>query len=272
MLITLLTDFGLRDTYVGTMKGVIKGIAPAAELIDLTHEIAPQDIREGAYALATAYEYFPPGTVHVAVVDPGVGTARRPIAAQIGGWYFVGPNNGILSYVVAEHPVQAAVVLDNAKFHAPRVSRTFHGRDIFAPAAAALANGIALDRLGSPVDEIHSFAVSQPLLGKAGGGSHPVIKAHIIYIDRFGNAITDLSESWWAQRGRDRAFSVVTVKGVRISKVSETYADVPVGEPLALFSSAGRLEIAIREGSARHQFDLRVGDPVLLTKPGDDPR
>jgi S-adenosylmethionine hydrolase len=263
MLITLLTDFGLRDTYVGTMKGVIKGIAPAADLIDLSHDIGPQDIHEGAYALATAFEFFPPGTIHVAVVDPGVGTARQPIAAHIGAWYFVAPNNGLLSYVLAEHPLHQAVVLDNARFHAPKVSRTFHGRDIFAPAAAALANGVPFAQLGSPIKELLSFAVSRPAWSADG------LHAHIIYIDRFGNAITDLAETWWKQNSRK--FPVVTVKGLRIPKISEKYADVRVGEPVALFGSAGRLEIAVRDGSARHQFDLRVGDPVMLSKAEDGP-
>jgi len=142
MLITLLTDFGTQDTFVGVMKGVIKTIVPGAEVIDLTHQIPPQDILAGAFALKTAYRFFPLGTIHVVVVDPGVGSSRRPIAARVGDYTYVAPDNGVLSYVLADQALHKAVTLDKSQFHLSQVSRTFHGRDVFAPVAAHLASGV----------------------------------------------------------------------------------------------------------------------------------
>ncbi len=255
--ITLLTDFGTQDAFVGVMKGVIKTLAPDADIIDLTHEIPPQDIRAGAFVLNTACRYFPPGTIHLAVVDPGVGGARRPVAAKIGDFFYVCPDNGLLSHVLAEDTLTQAVTLDNAEFHLPHVSRTFHGRDIFAPVAAHLAGGIALETLGTPTDTVQTLPLSQPLV------FGNTITCHIIYIDVFGNLFTDLTE----ERAGDVSRAVVAVGGTSIEGIADSYSLVPEGRPLALFGSSGHLEIAVRNGNARRQLRVEMGGRVTVRLP-----
>jgi len=189
-ILTLTTDFGLKDGFVGTLKGVIWGIYPEAQIADLSHAIAPQNVLEGAYALWRAYSFFPPGTVHVAVVDPGVGTQRRPLAMRAGMWYFVGPDNGLFTPVLADAekngwPVEV-VHLTNKDYWLPGVSHTFHGRDIFAPVAAHLAKGVPLIELGQPIHDPLRLAMPKP--EKTPTGWH----AHITVVDVFGNCATDL--------------------------------------------------------------------------------
>lgn len=254
-LITLLTDFGTQDAFVGVMKGVIKSLAPHAEVIDLTHHIPPQDIRAGAFVLKTVYQYFPPGTVHLAVVDPGVGGARRPVAAKIGDFVYVCPDNGLLSHVLAQDTLTQAVTLDNRQFHLSRVSRTFHGRDIFAPVAAHLANGGALDTLGTQTDRLQTFPLSQPLV------FGNTITCHVIYADVFGNLFTDLTEDG---AGPGLSSAVIKAGGAVIHGLSESYSQAPEGDPLALFGSSGHLEIAVRDGNAREQLGIKVGDRVTI--------
>src|SRR6266704_2407933 len=186
--IALLTDFGIGDGDVGVMKGVIAGITPGAHIIDITHEIAPQRIPSGAWILASAYRYFPTNTVFVCVVDPGVGSSRGAIALHAGEWFFVGPDNGLFSYVLAEQPVQAVVVLSNPAYQLPQVSATFHGRDIFAPAGAYLARGITLFELGPQIDATTLQRIDIGPPERKG----PQIDAHIIHVDRFGNLITSI--------------------------------------------------------------------------------
>ncbi|MBV9850722.1 MAG: SAM-dependent chlorinase/fluorinase [Armatimonadetes bacterium] len=256
MLITLLTDFGTRDTFVGVMKGVILSIAPDARLVDLTHHVPPQDVHAGAFALKTAYRYFPPGTVHLVVVDPGVGGARRPIAAHIGEWFFVGPDNGLLSHVLARETLHRAVTLDNARYHLP-VSRTFHGRDIFAPAAACLAAGTALESLGTPTERLLTLPLSHPVLR-----SEQII-SHVVYVDVFGNVFTDVTEDIAETWG---GIEVEIGGGRHIPGNAASYSDVPEGQPLALFGSSGHLEIAVRNGNASRQLGLHVGDTVRLRR------
>ena len=254
--ITLLTDFGTRDAFVGVMKGVIKSLAPHADVIDLTHDVPPQDIKAGAFVLKTSYRYFPPGTIHLAVVDPGVGGARRPVAAKIGDFFYVCPDNGLLSYVLAEDPLTQAVTLDDYRFHLPHVSRTFHGRDLFAPVAAHLVNGVPLETLGTRVDTLQRFPLSQPLV------FGNTITCHVIHVDVFGNLFTDVTEDM--AEIEDVAGTVVTVSGTSIEGLSDSYSQVPEGEPLALFGSSGYLEIAVRNGDARHQLRVNVGDRVTV--------
>ena len=193
-MITLLTDFGTHDTFVGVLKGVIKSIAPTIDLIDLTHEIPAYNIYAAAFALKTAYRYFPSGTVHLIVVDPGVGSKRRPIAAQIGERFYVCPDNGVLSHVLQEEPLIKAVILDNPKYQLPNISRTFHGRDLFAPVAAYLANGTKLSDLGTPLSDLLTIPLSHPIV------SDTMIIAHVIYFDHYGNAFTDLTERDFVQQ------------------------------------------------------------------------
>ena len=255
-LITLLTDFGTQDTFVGVIKGVIKTLAPSAEVIDLTHHISPQDIPAGAFLLKTAYKYFPPGTIHLAVVDPGVGSLRRPIAAQIGEFFYVCPDNGLLSYILSADTLTQAVVLDNPQHQRPQISRTFHGRDIFAPVAAHLANDVSMDTLGTPIETLETFPLSRPYV------SDDTLICHVIAADVFGNVFLDLTEDMAGQS--HLAYAAIEVSSVLISGMSNSYSDVGVGEPLALFGSSGHLEIAVRNGNTREQLGIKIGDEVRV--------
>jgi len=254
--ITLLTDFGLQDTYVGVVKGVIKTISPDADIIDLTHQVPPQDIFAGAFLLKTVYRYFPPGTIHLVIVDPGVGSARLPIAAHIGDFYFVCPDNGLLSYVLSDNIADSAVILDDSDYHLSELSRTFHGRDVFAPVAAHLSLGVSLDDLGTQIESLTTFTLPEPYM------SDGTVICHVIYADAYGNLFLDLTENM--------AFTielsgfVVEIFDRIISGPMNSYSHVSEGMPLALFGSSGHLEISIRGGHAQQQFGLRVGDAVLL--------
>ncbi|HUK81543.1 MAG TPA: SAM-dependent chlorinase/fluorinase, partial [Verrucomicrobiae bacterium] len=186
-IIALTTDFGSSDWFVGSMKGVILGINPQVTIVDLTHEIPAGDIRAGAFALAASYKCFPRLTVHCAVVDPGVGSERAPIAVKSADYFFVGPDNGVLSYALAQEKVREVRRLDNDEYFRKPVSHTFHGRDIFAPAAAHLSNGVPMNSLGSEVNEF--VRVAWPQVNIDGGVTH----GQVIYIDRFGNCITNIS-------------------------------------------------------------------------------
>ena len=277
-LITLTTDFGTSDGYVGTMKGVILGIVPDARLVDLSHEVVPQDIRAAAYVLYTAHRFFPSHTVHLVVVDPGVGGARRPIALRTPAGFFVGPDNGVFSYVMACEPLEAAVALTDPRYRLPRVSHTFHGRDVFAPAAAHLAAGVPLTDLGPPLADPAVFPL--PRLEIASHG----LAGEVLHVDRFGNIVTSVAELTWAgdglvftpafekARGRMRdaerrivaANTAVEMAGQEIAGVRRTYTEVEPGEMLALVGSSGHLEIAVREGSAAERLGVRPGDKVVL--------
>jgi S-adenosylmethionine hydrolase len=258
MIITLLTDFGLRDAFVGTMKGVIKSITESVDIIDLTHDIPAQDIRTGAYVLGTAYRYFPPGTIHVAIVDPGVGGSRTPIAVHIGDAYFLCPDNGMLTYVLAEEPLHSAIALTDPAYHLKPVSNTFHGRDIFAPAAALLASGTALTSLGPSISKVISLPTPKAeLLSNA-------ITAHVVHFDGFGNAYTDLSEE--AYREWENGEVRVTVDGIEIPGPMPAYSNVLPGMPVAVFGSNNHLEIALREGDARQTLNLTIGSEVQIVR------
>jgi S-adenosylmethionine hydrolase len=274
-LITLTTDFGAAHGYVGTMKGVILGITPNARLVDISHEVAPHNLRQAAYVLYTAYPYFPPHTVHLVVVDPGVGSARRAIALRTPAGHFVGPDNGVLTYVMAREPVEALVELADPRYRLPRVSHTFHGRDVFAPAAAHLAAGVPVAVLGPPVTDPVTFP--PPRLEVTADG----VTGEVLHADRFGNAITSIGQLVWGGDGLslDPAFqkagrgggvrfkadeAVVVVAGQEIAGVRRTYAEAAPGETLALVGSGGHLEIAVREGSAAGRLGLRPSDAVVL--------
>jgi S-adenosylmethionine hydrolase len=274
-LVTLTTDFGTADGYVGTMKGVILTIAPTAHLVDISHEIAPQNLRQAAYVLYTSYPFFPPGTVHLVVVDPGVGSARRPIALRTPAGDFVAPDNGVLSYVMAREPMEALVELSDPRYRLPQISHTFHGRDIFAPAAAHLAAGVPIMSLGSPVSDPVTFSPPSVEITPAG------ITGEVLHADHFGNVITSIGLLAWSesdliltpafrdiQRGERVRFraagATVTVAGQEIVGVHRTYAKVTPGETLALVGSEGHLEIAVREGSAAQRLGLHPGDTVIL--------
>ncbi|HNR30657.1 MAG TPA: SAM-dependent chlorinase/fluorinase [Candidatus Hydrogenedentes bacterium] len=256
-LITLTTDFGTRDSYVAAIKGVIHRVCPDARIEDLTHDIPPQDVWEAAFFLAGAAPWFPVGTVHLVVIDPGVGTARRPIAAAAGGQVFVCPDNGVLTVVLDRCDLERAHVIKNAAFMLPAVSATFHGRDIFAPAAARLAGGADIASAGPEVDRIVLLEVPDPKR-RAGG----VIEGEIIHVDRFGNAVTNIPDTML-----DRAVAhTFEAGGTAIASLSRTYGDAEPGAPLALIGSSGRLEIAINQGNAAEVLGLGRGMAVRVCR------
>jgi hypothetical protein len=273
--IALLTDFGTSDTYVGVMKGVLLGICPGARLIDLTHAVQPQNVREGAFLLTNAYRYFPRNTVFLVVVDPGVGSARRGLAVQAGEYSFVAPDNGVLSYALAEAGAHQAVMLSSPAYRLAAVSNTFHGRDIFAPAAAHLAMQVPLAEFGPVVHDM--VRLSQPTLSI----KKDAIIGEVIHIDRFGNLITSIGRMAWSasdhltmhtafgvDRGRNLAIpgsATVHVHHHVLPRIERSYSSAALHQPLALVSSDGYLEIAIRQGDASGQLDVSVGDPVLLS-------
>jgi hypothetical protein len=250
-IITLTTDFGTADGYVGVMKGVILDIAPAVHLVDLSHEIAAQDVRGAEYVLGRAAAFFPEGTVHLAVVDPGVGSRRRPLLVTTPHASFVGPDNGLFTFALAAVGA-AAYELDRPEFWLPNVSHTFHGRDIFAPVAAHVARGIAPHALGSPISD----PVRLPLVVSQRHSDGRLV-GHVVRVDHFGNLITDIPGGWVGE-GRWCA----EIAGRRINQSGTTYADTGAGELLILVSSAGTLEIAARDGNAAVLLGVGVGEVV----------
>ncbi len=255
-IVTLLTDFGLADTYVGQVKGVILGVCPTARIVDLTHAVPPQDVRAGAFLLWTGVEAFPAGAIHLAVVDPGVGTARRAVAAQAArGDLLVGPDNGLLVPAVDRlGGLVAAVELSRPEVWRANASATFHGRDVFAPVAGHLAAGKQLEELGEPVPDLaRPFELEQPR--QDGRRLHGTV----LYVDTYGNLITNLGGSILPLH-----FSV-TIRDRTIQPAPHPhYQAVPPGSLLALVGSSGLLEVSTRDGSAAATLGARPGDPVLV--------
>jgi S-adenosylmethionine hydrolase len=263
-IVTLLSDFGLRDSYVGQMKGVILTILPTAQLVDLSHQIPPQDVTEGAFQLATAWRSFPPRTVHIAVVDPGVGTSRRPIAFRFNGHFFVLPDNGLCSFVLGDKNPDIAVLLDRPVARLPTVSSTFHGRDVFSPAGAQLARGIELEELGNVIDPASLIRLSFPGVEPGNG----IVRGPIVSIDRFGSCRTFIGPDDLPAPA-DRV--VVRCGRAVVRGIVRTYADVSEGRTLALFGSYGGLEIAVRSGNAAKAWELERGMTVEVSS-SDEPR
>jgi S-adenosylmethionine hydrolase len=261
--ITLITDFGLQDGHVGAMKGVIRSLSPQVELVDISHYIRAQDIRHAAFVLKTAYSYWPADTIHVIVVDPGVGTERRAVAVQTAAGAFVAPDNGVLSYVLAEEEAQAAVALTNAGYWHHPVSASFHGRDIFGPAAAHLANDVPLLELGESVSpaSLLTLAISKPHRHLDG---HMTI--HVQHVDRFGNCTTDLPSEWLraAPQWRIEIPDAVDDSVATIHGIAHTFGDVPEGALVALIDSTDYLAIAVRNGSAAQTLGLDIGAPIEI--------
>lgn len=254
--ITLLTDFGEQDVFVGILRGVILSIAPDVQMVDLTHLIPPQDVRQGARALARAAPYFPPGTIHLAVVDPGVGTARRPIAARIGQQWFVGPDNGLATLLMkgAQRAGLACevVVLDRREYWLREVSPVFHGRDIFAPVAAHLACGVALTQLGSPLVDPVSFPFAEPQQTTSG------LRGEVTTIDRFGNVLTNIEPAHCAGGQVER----VRFGQFEIAGMVRTFAEGTAGSLVALWSSDEHLCLAEVNGNAAQRLGARPGEAV----------
>jgi S-adenosylmethionine hydrolase len=255
-IITLTTDFGLRDPYVAEMKGVIYSAGRDLSVVDLTHEIAAQDLFEGSLFLAGAMPHFPEGTLHVAVVDPGVGTLRHPIAVRAGGQVLLCPDNGLPTMFLCEHRLEEARIITDRRFMRETISATFHGRDIFAAAAAQLALGASFRDLGEELDTIVSLDVPRPQAESA-----QRVQGQIVHVDRFGNLITNIHHSLL----RGGSPSLIRAGSYRLRGIHRTYAEVPAGTSLALFGSSGYLEIAVNGGDASAALRLRRGDAVSVT-------
>jgi S-adenosyl-L-methionine hydrolase (adenosine-forming) len=251
-ILTLTTDFGVSDHYVGAMKGVILSICPRAQIVDICHEVTPFAIAEGAYVIAQAYECFPRKTVHVVVVDPGVGTARSPILVEAAGQFFVGPDNGVLSMLYARQMHRVRLIANDRYFRQP-VSATFHGRDIFAPVAAHLAAGVAPARIGGVIQDYQAPDFLQPQRS-----GERIWSGRVLKTDRFGNIVTNFAAADFP------GACSVTIGRRKIATRVRTYAEGPAGKLLLIVGSSGYLEVSINQGSAASQIGCRSGTPATL--------
>jgi S-adenosylmethionine hydrolase len=257
--IALLSDFGTRDHYAGTMKGVVIGLCPDVTLIDITHDVTPHDVVEGALQLAASYRFFPPGTIFLAIVDPGVGSSRRGIAAEAGDYRFVAPDNGVLTAVLRELPPKRVVELTERRYARPTVSRTFEGRDRFAPAAAWLAKGIQLSALGRTVTTYQQLDLPVADIGET------LLSGVVLLVDRFGNLVSNVERRTFEAFSRGRPVSL-RVAGRAIAGVVATYADIRAGEVCALFGSTDHLEFAVNGGSAAETLGVGRGATVEIER------
>lgn len=257
--IALLSDFGSRDHYAGTMKGVILGICPDVALVDISHDIPAHDVLTAALELAACYKYFPPATIFLTVVDPGVGSARRGLAADIGDYRFVAPDNGVLTAVFQEAPPRKVVELTERRYARPTVSRTFEGRDRFAPAAAWLARGIQLAALGRALADYHRLDIPKP------EAAADALSGTVLRIDHFGNAVTNIDRRTF-ERFVDGGQVQVEAGAHRIGRLVATYSDIGPDEVCALFGSTDRLELAANSTSAAERLSLSRGAPIVIRK------
>lgn len=252
--VALLTDYGHQDAYAGIMKGAILSANPKARIVDLTHDIPPQDIAEGARVLAASLPYFPDGTVFVAVVDPGVGTDRAILGVETDRHVFLAPDNGLLGFL--EGGIRRMVRIDESKYSLKPLSQTFHGRDIFAPVAGRLSRGVDLARFGPAAKRMMPSDVDRPRVASSGA-----LEGEVVSIDRFGNLITNIPGEMVPARG-----VTITVGRRVVRALSRSYAEAPEGRLLALVGSTGHLEISVNRGSARKTAGVRRGDRVLVTR------
>ncbi len=255
-IITLTSDFGSQDYYVSAMKAVILGISPQVRLVDVSHDLPPQDIMAGAWVLKNTAFLYPPGTIHLAVIDPGVGSTRRPVLVQVRNQFFVGPNNGLFSLVV-ESEEHRVFELNNKRYWRESISTTFHGRDIFAPVAAWLSNGEPPENFGSELGELTTYRWAKPISDDEG------VQGWVMHIDRYGNLITNIPQAFIQKYGRESAFKIY-VGNTILKDISDAFSDVPDGEAVALIGSSGMLEIAINKGNAEHMLGVEKGAPVSL--------
>jgi S-adenosyl-L-methionine hydrolase (adenosine-forming) len=257
--ITLTTDFGTSDWFVGTMKGVILALAPSAAVVDLTHDVPQGDVRAGAFALAAGCSFFKPGTVHVAVIDPGVGGPRKILVVETARYRFVAPDNGVLTLALAREKIKRVHALENPALRLPKVSRTFHGRDIFAPAAAHLSRGYPVSKTGPRLPDYERLPWPEPVR------SPGVIRGEIVYVDRFGNAISNIPSAWLPRPGP----AVFVYAGSRnLAPWAGHYQAVPPGQPVAVPGSSGCLELAVNGGHAARRLKLSVGSRVRVRAAG----
>lgn len=258
-IVTLTTDFGTKDPFAGIMKGVILGIAPRAQIVDLTHQLPAFQITAGALAISDAWRFFPKKTVHVVVVDPGVGSARRPIVIEAGGHYFIGPDNGVLTLAAQQAGKPRARHLTNRKYFLREVSQTFHGRDVFAPVAAHLAKGsVRPAALGPVITDAATLTLPKPerISTRTWSGE-------VIHVDRFGNLITNFHLREFADLARGR---ISLLAGIHpVDYMVRSYAEAPPGEPVAILGSSGYLEIVLNQDSASARLGCAAGTPVELS-------
>jgi S-adenosylmethionine hydrolase len=260
-LITLTSDFGLKDPFVGIMKGVMLGINPSARIIDITHGISRQNIQEAAFSIESSYKYFPHKTIHVVVVDPGVGSGRRPILVSAEGHYFIGPDNGIFSRIYYSGERPTVINITSKHYFLPQLSSTFHGRDIFAPVAAWLSKGINILRFGDPITDYILIPYTEPVVIQ-----NASIEGEIIYIDGFGNLITNISSNSIDELTHDRDVVQISVKGLA-APFKTHYAEAGDKSLCCLVNSFGYLELFVNGGSAASDFNLQTGEKVKISMP-----
>jgi len=261
-IITLTTDFGIADEYVGVMKGVILGIHPEAAIVDITHHILPQDLYHAAYTIKSSYAYFPTGTVHIIVVDPGVGSPRSIIGLEKQGHFFLAPDNGVLSLLYDDVDTSSFVQVNNSRYFLKSVSRTFHGRDIFAPVGAHLSLGARLADVGDAIER--SQLVYLDMVEPVRSGNE--ITGHIISIDRFGNLISNIGEQLFADSCRENNYQGIEIRlgKIKIRGLSQSYASRSGGKPLAIIGSRGTIEIAVNKGSAQKTIKAEKGNRITV--------
>lgn len=252
-IITLITDFGQNDGFVGTMKGVILSINPKAIIVDISHEILPQDIEAGAFVLNSSYKYFPIGTIHVVIIDPGVGSNRKILVVQSNNFFFIAPDNQVLKYIFHSHETLTVIEVLNKQFFLNKISQTFHGRDIFAPVAAHLSMGVNIEQLGRRIKNYDRGLIDQPIITKSS------IIGKIVNCDKFGNLTTNIPAELL-----NKPIIQIQIGSIRIACLSKSYSEVKVNQPIAIIGSAGYLEIAIRNGNARQQLSAERGDIVTI--------
>jgi len=257
-IITLTTDFGLADPYVAEMKGVILKINPDAKIVDISHQIQKFNVRMGAYVLASAAPYFPEGTIHVVVVDPGVGTKRKPILIEAGSGFFVGPDNGVLALAAKKQGVKHVYEITNPKFMLPKLSVTFHGRDIFAPAAAFLSKGVSPSEFGREIRKI-----VMPKFAKIVRKGN-MLTGEVIHVDSFGNIVTNFTEKELKWAGAKDALKIKLKESELNLKLCKSYAEVEPQKPLAIIGSHDFLEISVNQGSAAETFNVKPRDKATL--------
>lgn len=255
-IVTLTTDFGLQDYYVSAMKAVMLGIAPEVRLVDISHEVPDQDIMAGSWVLQNSAPLFPSNSVHLVVIDPGVGTDRNPIALKVDDQYYVGPDNGIFSLLTEDKEFEAVRLTNSDYWHTKR-SNTFHGRDIFAPVAAHLSNGVPLNELGEPLNELKTYRWASPIADKDG------LQGWIIHIDKFGNLVSNLKESLIEDVIGDQSVKIY-VGNMILDELLPTFGSVPEGEPVAYIGSSGMLEVGINKGDAAEMMSVKKGAPISL--------
>jgi len=262
-IITLLTDFGTEDAYVGVMKGAILSINPSAVVVDVCHYIDPQDVIEAAYLIKSSYRYFPKGSVHIIVVDPGVGGNRSIVAVELSGHIFLAPDNGVLTLLMDEEEVDTIVRVENTHYFLNSISQTFHGRDIFAPVGAHISRGVPIEKLGPHLgmQDLNRLSIPKPYIS-----DKDELIGTIISIDRFGNCISNINENYlnkFIKNGSEKRLEIKIGKTV-IKSLSRSYTGVESGCPLAIIGSFGYLEIALNCGNANRRLNVEKGDTIIL--------